>query len=119
MSYGRRLFPKYFFAVVHVLLYAGVRRCTQADRLLIFGASVAEFDVQQKPADSVRIITSYNLLRGEHLRTVLPPPVAEGSSATNLPTTPESGPRSPKICLKALRSANDAPTAESNRPAVS
>jgi hypothetical protein len=28
--------------------------CTQADQLLIFGASVAEFDVQHKPADSVR-----------------------------------------------------------------
>jgi hypothetical protein len=80
-----------------------IERCTQADRLLIFGASVAEFDVQQKPADSVRIITSYNLLRDQHLSRVLPARLAEGSSATDAPATLGSSPKSPRIRRKALQ----------------
>jgi hypothetical protein len=84
----------------------GERSCTQADRLLIFGASVAEFDVQQKPADSGRIITNYNLLRDQHLSRVLPARLAEGSSATDAPATLGSSPKSPRTCIKALQFSN-------------
>ena len=63
-------------------------------------------------------MTSYNSFRDEHLSRVLPAGFAEGSSATDAPTTLGSSPNHQESAKKRSSSATDAPTAGAHRPAV-
>jgi len=52
--------------------------CTQADQLVILGASVAELAIQQIPADSVRDNYQLYLVQGPALEWIFASPSRQG-----------------------------------------
>src|SRR5260370_16860510 len=76
--------------------------------------------VQQRPANSVRVLTRDKWLRDEHLGGVFPALFAEVSSATDRTTTLRSTPKSadnpPKAALVQHESANGGSTPKRYKP---